>query len=181
MLNRIVLIGRLTRDPEMKYTPQGIPVAQMSIAVDRITKDENGQKETDFFDIVAWRRTAEFASQYLTKGRLVSVEGRLQTRSWVAQDGQKRKSFEVVADNINGLDRKGDGEGASGSMGDGGGMDNERSAPIERSAPAERSVSQERSAPVAQAARPAAGAAARKPVATPVDDDMDESDPFADE
>ena len=169
MLNRIVLIGRLTRDPEMKYTPQGIPVAQMSIAVDRFTKDENGQKETDFFDIVAWRRTAEFASQYLTKGRLISVEGRLQTRSWVAQDGTKRKNYEVVADNINGLDRKGDGEGFSAEMAGEPGME----APARPAAPAPRPAT----APVAAAAT----GGTRKPAPPPVDDDADEADPFADE
>ena len=166
MLNRIVLIGRLTRDPEMKYTPQGIPVAQMSIAVDRFTKDENGQKETDFFDIVAWRRTAEFASQYLNKGRLISVEGRLQTRSWVAQDGTKRKSYEVVADNINGLDRKGDGEASSSE----GGSEPAMEAPRPTAAPAARPT-----------AAPAAASGGRKPAPPPVDDDLDESDPFADE
>ncbi len=170
MLNRIVLIGRLTRDPEMKYTPQGIPVAQMSIAVDRFTKDENGQKETDFFDIVAWRRTAEFASQYLNKGRLISVEGRLQTRSWVAQDGTKRKSYEVVADNINGLDRKGDGEASSRAEG---GSEPAMEAPRPTAAPAAR--------PTAAPAAAAASGGGRKPAPPPVDDDLDESDPFADE
>ena len=170
MLNRIVLIGRLTRDPEMKYTPQGIPVAQMSIAVDRFTKDENGQKETDFFDVVAWRRTAEFASQYLNKGRLISVEGRLQTRSWVAQDGTKRKAYEVVADNINGLDRKGDGEGFGGSVGvDGGGE-----ASMEPARPAA-------APPTRPTAAPAASGGGRKPAPPPIDDDSDEADPFADE
>ncbi|HSV73375.1 MAG TPA: single-stranded DNA-binding protein [Chthonomonadales bacterium] len=106
MLNRIVLIGRLTRDPESKYTPQGIAVATFGLAVDRPTRNaETGEKQTDFVNIVAWRRTAEFVTQYLTKGRLVSVEGRLQIRSWVAQDGTKRTTAEVVADNVQGLDR----------------------------------------------------------------------------
>ena len=108
MVNRVVLVGRLTRDPEMKYTPQGVAVAQMGIAVDRFSKNEQGEYETDFFNVVAWRRSAEFAANYLTKGRLVSVDGRLQTRSWVAQDGTKRSVVEIVADNIQGLDRKGD-------------------------------------------------------------------------
>src|ERR1051326_6121856 len=90
-LNRVVLIGRLTRDPEMKYTPQGVAVTQMGIAVQRFTKNETGDYDVDFFNVVAWRRTAEFAANYLTKGRLVSVDGRLQTRSWVDQaSGQKR-------------------------------------------------------------------------------------------
>ncbi len=162
-LNRIVLIGRLTRDPEMKYTPQGIPVAQMGIAVDRISKDENGQKEVDFFDVVAWRRSAEFASNYLTKGRLVAIEGRLQTRSWVAQDGTKRKSYEIVADNLQGLDRKADGEGGEGSYA---GSNSSGSTEGGSDVPAPRA---------AAPARTAAKAAA------PADDDIDESDPFADE
>jgi len=109
-LNRVVLVGRLTADPETKYTPSGVPVASLRIAVNRFTKNEQGDYETDFFSVTAWRRTAEFASNYLTKGRLISVDGRLQTRSWVDQaSGQKRTMFEIVADNIEGLDRKGDG------------------------------------------------------------------------
>lgn len=169
MLNRIVLIGRLTRDPELKYTPQGIPVAQLSIAVNRFSKDENGQKETDFFDIVAWRRSAEFASQYLTKGNMISVDGRLQTRSWVAQDGTKRKSYEIVAENINGLDRKGEGEALSAD----GGSEPAMEAPRPTAAPATRPTA----APVAAAA----SGGGRKPAPPPADDDLDESDPFADE
>jgi single-strand DNA-binding protein len=96
----------------MKYTPSGVPVASLRIAVNRVTKNEQGDYETDFFSATAWRRTAEFVSNYLTKGRLVSIDGRLQTRSWVDQaSGQKRTMFEIVADNIEGLDRKGDGAG----------------------------------------------------------------------
>jgi len=117
-LNRVVLVGRLTADPEMKYTPSGVPVASLRIAVNRVTKNEQGDYETDFFSVTAWRRTAEFVSNYLTKGRLISIDGRLQTRSWVDQaSGQKRTSFEIVADNIEGLDRKG--EGAEGEEGGG--------------------------------------------------------------
>lgn len=104
MLNRIILIGRLTRDPELRYTGQGTPVTTLRIAVDR-PKSKDGEKQTDFIDVVAWRQSAEFAANYLTKGRLISVDGRLQTRTWVAQDGTKRWSSEVVADNIQGLDR----------------------------------------------------------------------------
>src|SRR5438270_3448829 len=117
-LNRVVLIGRLTRDPEMKYTPQGIAVATMGIAVDRFTKDDQGEYETDFFNVVAWRRSAEFASNYLKKGRLVSIDGRLQARSWVEQtSGQKRTVYEIVAENIQGLDKRGDAD-ASGEASD---------------------------------------------------------------
>jgi single-strand DNA-binding protein len=91
MLNRVVLIGRLTRDPESQYTPSGVAIAKFTIAVDRFSKNpETGEKETDFIPVVAFRRSAEFVTQYITKGRLVAVEGRIQVRSWVAQDGQKR-------------------------------------------------------------------------------------------
>jgi single-strand DNA-binding protein len=106
MLNRIILIGRLGRDPEMRYTPSGIPVCTFSIAVDRpMAPNAQGERETDWIDIVAWRQNAEFAANYLGKGRLIAVEGRLQIRSWTAQDGTKRKSAEVVADHLRGLDR----------------------------------------------------------------------------
>ena len=112
-LNRVVLVGRLTADPEMKYTPSGVPVASLRIAVNRITKNDQGDYEADFFNVTAWRRTAEFCSNYLTKGRLISLDGKLQTRSWVDQaSGQKRTAFEIVAENIEGLDRRGDGGGA---------------------------------------------------------------------
>ena len=101
-LNRVVLIGRLTADPEeLKYTPSGVPVTTLRIAVNRVTKNDQNEYETDFFNVTAWRRTAEFACNYLGKGRLISVDGRLQTRSWVDQtSGQKRTSYEIVADNI---------------------------------------------------------------------------------
>jgi len=106
MLNRVVLIGRLTRDPESKYTTNGIALANFGIAVDRPTRNqETGERETDFINVTAWRHTAEFVTQYLTKGRLVAVEGRLQVRSWVSQDGGRRTAYEVVADNVQGLDR----------------------------------------------------------------------------
>lgn len=106
MLNRIVLIGRLTRDPESQYTPSGVALAKFTVAVDRFTKNpETGEKETDFIPIVTWRRTAEFVTQYVTKGRLVAVEGRLQIRSWVQQDGSRRSWTEVVADDVQTLDK----------------------------------------------------------------------------
>src|SRR2546423_13504152 len=106
MLKRIVLIGRLTRDPESQYTPSGIALAKFTLAVDRFTKNpETGEKETDFIPIVAFRRSAEFVTQYVGKGRLVAVEGRLQVRSWVAQDGTKRYFTEVIAENVDTLDR----------------------------------------------------------------------------
>ncbi len=158
MVNRVVLVGRLTRDPEMKYTPAGVAVAQMGIAVDRFSKNEQGEYETDFFNVVAWRRTAEFAANYLTKGRLISVDGRLQMRSWIAQDGTKRSTVEIVADNIQGLDRRGDAASApEGEMAS--------AAPVRSAAPAAA----------------AAGGGSPRSAAPPVEDDLDESDPFADE
>lgn len=106
MLNRIILIGRLTRDPELRYVPSGQPVASFSLAVDRPFTNQQGERETDFIDIVAWRKLAEQVSQHLSKGRLVAVEGRLQIRSFETQDGQKRRVAEVVADAVRFLDRK---------------------------------------------------------------------------
>lgn len=100
MLNKIILMGRLTKDPELRRTNSGTPVASFSIAVDRDFKSQSGEKETDFIDIVAWRSTAEFVSKYFTKGRMAVVEGRLQIRDWNAQDGTKRRTAEVVADNV---------------------------------------------------------------------------------
>ena len=100
MLNRIVLMGRLTRDPEMRHTGNGTAVASFSLAVDRDFKSQSGEKETDFIDIVAWRSTAEFVSKYFTKGRMAVVEGRLQLRDWTDKDGGKRRSAEVVAEHV---------------------------------------------------------------------------------
>ncbi|MCI6567499.1 single-stranded DNA-binding protein [Dysosmobacter sp. HCP28S3_G4] len=100
MLNRIILMGRLTRDPELRRTQSGTAVTSFSLAVDRDFKSQNGDKETDFIDIVAWRSTAEFVSKYFTKGRMAVVEGRLQIRDWTDREGGKRRSAEVVADNV---------------------------------------------------------------------------------
>ena len=101
MLNRIVIMGRLTRDPELRRTQNGTAVTSFSIAVDRDFKSrDNGEKATDFIDVVAWRQTAEFVCQYFTKGRMAVVEGRLQIRDWKDKDGNNRRSAEVVADNI---------------------------------------------------------------------------------
>ncbi len=115
MLNRIVLIGRLTRDPELRYVPSGHPVASFTLAVDRSFANQQGERETDFIDIVAWRKLAEQVSQHLSKGRLVAVEGRLQIRSYETQDGQKRRVAEVVADGVRFLDRKATGVPAGGA------------------------------------------------------------------
>ena len=100
MLNRIILMGRLTRDPELRRTGNGTAVASFSLAVDRDYKSQDGERETDFIDVVAWRSTAEFISKYFSKGRMAVVEGRLQVRDWTDKDGGRRRSAEVVADNI---------------------------------------------------------------------------------
>ena len=100
MLNRIILMGRLTRDPELRHTQSGTAVASFTLAVDRDRKDQNGEKATDFIDIVAWRNTADFVSKYFSKGRMAVVEGRLQIREWTDRDGGKRRSAEVVADDV---------------------------------------------------------------------------------
>ena len=101
MLNHIVLMGRLTRDPELRRTGTGLAVASFSLAVDRdFGSRETGERETDFIDIVAWRNTAEFVSKYFTKGRMAVVSGRLQIRNWTDKEGNKRRSAEVVADNV---------------------------------------------------------------------------------
>ena len=101
MLNHIVLMGRLTRDPELRYTQSQTPVASFRIAVDRDFGGRDGaERQTDFIDIVAWRSTAEFVSKYFTKGSMAVVSGRLQMRDWTDRDGNKRTSAEVVADNV---------------------------------------------------------------------------------
>ena len=115
MLNKIILMGRLTRDPELRRTQSGTAVTSFSLAVDRDFKSQSGEKETDFIDIVAWRGTAEFVSKYFTKGRMAVVEGRLQTRDWTDREGGKRVATEIVADNIYFGDSKRDGAGDYGS------------------------------------------------------------------
>ena len=114
MLNHITIMGRLTRDPELRRTGSGVAVASFSVAVDRdFGRNENGEKETDFIDCVAWRNTAEFVSKYATKGRMVVVSGRLQIRSWTDKDGNKRRTAEVVADNVYFGDSRRDNEGGN--------------------------------------------------------------------
>lgn len=100
MLNHITIMGRLTRDPELRRTQAGVPVASFTLAVDRDFKGQDGEKETDFIDVVAWRSTAEYVAKYYTKGRMAVVDGRLQIREWLANDGSKRRSAEVVAENV---------------------------------------------------------------------------------
>ena len=114
MLNHITIMGRLTRDPELRRTGSGVAVASFTVAVDRdFGGRDGGEKETDFIDCVAWRQTGEFVSKYFTKGRMIVVSGRLQIRSWTDKDGNKRRTAEVVADNCYFGDSKRDAEGGS--------------------------------------------------------------------
>ena len=114
MLNHIVIMGRLTRDPEIRRTGTGIAVASFSVAVDRdFGGRDGGERETDFIDCVAWRTTGEFVSKYFTKGSMIVVSGRLQIRGWTDKDGNKRRSAEVVADNVYFGESKRSAEGGS--------------------------------------------------------------------
>src|SRR5690606_3973455 len=113
MLNRIVLIGRLVADPQLRYTQTGTAVANFRIAVDRPFTNQQGERETDFIDIVAWRKLAETVANNLNKGRLVGVDGRLQVREY-EYEGQRRRQAEVVADNVEFLDWPSDGGGGGG-------------------------------------------------------------------
>ena len=137
MLNHIVIMGRLTRDPELRRTGSGIAVASFSVAVERdFGGRDGGERETDFIDCVAWRQTGEFVSKYFTKGSMIVVSGRLQIRSWTDKEGGKRRTAEVVADNVyfGESKRSSDGNSAySGNSGNYGG--NSYSAPSYNSAP----------------------------------------------
>ena len=205
--NRVIMVGRLASDPELKYTPSGIAVTQFRMAVNRPMSAEarsSGQeKQADFFSIVAWRQSAEYAANYLGKGRLVLVEGRLQVREYVTQSGEKRRDTEVVVDNLKSLDRPKEGEegsmggsqggysqGGGRSQGGGGGYNQGggRSAEDYPDADPDAGYGGNGSAapapaparaPARQAApAPAARPAANKNYAPPAEDDMD--DPFAD-
>ena len=118
MLNHITIMGRLTRDPELRRTGSGIAVASFTLAVDRdFSPRDGGERETDFIDCVAWRQTGEFVSKYFTKGRMAVVSGRLQIRSWTDKDGNKRRTAEIVADNVYFGDSKRDGDNGGSSYG----------------------------------------------------------------
>ena len=100
-MNQIIIMGRMTRDPELRHTPNGVSVASFTLAVDRgYTPKDGSEKLTDFIDVVAWRNTAEFVSKYFVKGQMAAVSGRLQIRDWTDKEGNKRRSAEVIADNI---------------------------------------------------------------------------------
>ena len=106
MLNKVVLMGRLTKDPELRRTGSGTAVTSFSLACDRDFKSKSGDKDTDFIEVVAWKNTAEFVSKYFSKGRMAVVEGRLQIRDWTDKAGNKRTTAEVVADNVYFADSK---------------------------------------------------------------------------
>ena len=116
-MNVVALIGRLVADPELKYTPSGLAVTTMRIAVNSFRKSETGERMADFFTVIAWKQSAEYAANYLSKGGQVAIQGRLQQRSWVQPDGQKRSIVEVVADRLQGLDRPRDPQQAGASQG----------------------------------------------------------------
>ncbi len=202
-LNKVILVGRLTRDPEVRNTTSGLKVAEFSIAVDRpYGKNENGEKKTDFFRCKAWRQRADFVEQYVAKGRLVMVEGRIELNEYTDREGQKRFSTDISVDNVEALDsnrdRPGDaapassnegagrnGGGNSRGDGDGGNGYFADDEPAPARAP-QRPAAAAQPAPARPAARPApaeaAPATARKPApAATYDDDFDDSDPFADE
>lgn len=115
MLNRVILIGRLTKDPELKYTPNGLAVASFTLAVDRFRSNAQGERETDFIPIVVWQKQAENCANYLGKGSLAAVDGRLQIRSYDGKDGIRRWATEVIAENVRFLDRRGEGRSPSSS------------------------------------------------------------------
>lgn len=109
MYNHVSLIGRLTRDPELKHTASDTPLATFTLAVDRTFKNQNGERETDFFKCVCWGKTAEVAAKNLTKGRLILIDGRIQNRSWEDEEGEKRTMTEIVGENIVFLEKRKEG------------------------------------------------------------------------
>lgn len=110
MLNTITIMGRMTRDPELRRTESGIAVASFTLACERDYAPQGGEKETDFIDVVCWRNTAEFVEKYFTKGRMAVVSGRLQIRGWTDREGNKRRSAEILADRVYFGDAKRDGD-----------------------------------------------------------------------
>lgn len=124
MMNRVVLVGRLTKDPDLRYTPNGVPVATFTLAVNRSFSNQQGEKEADFINCVVWRKPAENVANYLKKGSLAGVDGRLQTRNYEGSDGKRVYVTEVVAESVQFLEPKKDGQGGN----SGGGNSNARDA-----------------------------------------------------
>ncbi len=198
-LNRVILIGRLTRDPEMRYTSSGLAVTGFSIAVDRNRKSADGQqKQTDFFRCSAWRQLAEIVNEYARKGMLVAIDGSIRINEYQAQDGTTKQSVDVDVDNFQMLERAGEaGVGGGESSYHPDDEDRAPRAPQRAAAPARgsRDDDEDRPARPARAAAPASRGEARgderpaprrapaKPAAEPMypEDDFDDSDPFADE
>jgi single-strand DNA-binding protein len=121
-INRVILIGNLTRDPELRHTPSGTAVCSLRLAVNSRRKDQTGQwvEKPNYFDVTVWGQQGENCAQYLAKGRPVGVDGRLEWREWDAPDGQKRQAVEIIADSVQFLGGRGDGEGGGGGFGGGG-------------------------------------------------------------
>ena len=200
-LNKIILVGRLTRDPEQSYTASNLSIVKFSIAVDRKYKDsQTGERKTDFFNCKAFRQTADFVSQYITKGQLVAVEGRIEINKIQGNDGNPRYFTDVVCDSVESLQGRdensaggGDSEGGGGYSaapaarnGGGGGRNAQQDDGYfdDEPAPAPRQPARA-AAPAPRSEAPAPRAAAPRPAAKPKesypDDDFDDSDPFADE
>ncbi len=152
-LNRVQLIGNLTRDPELRYTPNGTAVCSFSIATNRTWKTEAGEKreETEFHRIVAWNKLAELCSQFLTKGRKVYVEGRLTTRSWTGQDGNQRTTTEIVIQDMILLDRRPEGVAVSENGSEPAAAEEEKKAPASAKEPAEKPKGKEKKPSFAKA------------------------------
>jgi single-strand DNA-binding protein len=120
MMNRVILVGRLTKDPELRYTPNGVPVATFTLAVNRAFTNQAGEREADFINCVIWRRPAENVANFLKKGSLAGVDGRLQTRSYEGQDGKRVYVTEVMAESVQFLEPRNASAGATGDRGEGG-------------------------------------------------------------
>lgn len=203
--NKVILIGRLTNDPEKRYTSSGLALTSFSIAVDRPFKDpQSGEKKTDFFRCKAWRQKAEYIADYAQKGRLVAVEGRIENSESTGPDGQKRYYTDIVCDNVEFLESTRDRAGGAAPGGFGGGRNasqdfdesgaddsqgngyfaDDEPAPVrapQRQAPAPARQAPPQRAQSAPAARPQAPRPQRPPAPAYPDDDFDDSDPFADE
>lgn len=198
--NRVVLIGRLTRDPELRYSQGGLAITKFSIAVDRRFKNQQGERVTDFFDCSAFRQTAEFVANYVTKGRLVCVDGRIEMNQTTGQDGQKRYYTNIVCDAVETLDsqREGGEGGAQGGAQNvgaqaGGGAPRQNASqnadadngyfPDEEPAPrAPQNAGGGGYNNAPREAAPQAGGARPAPApAYPAEDDFDDTDPFADQ
>jgi single-strand DNA-binding protein len=135
VINTCVLVGRIANDPEMRYTPSGMAVVNFRVAVDRQKRDESGEKQADFLDVVAFGKTGEFVAQYLDKGSMVGIEGRIQSRTWTTQEGQKRYSVEIVANSVQALESRQEAERRRGSRGTAGPSAAPGGAPVGRPAP----------------------------------------------